>query len=107
MSAQNHDAEQLLAENSDGEQLAENHDGEQLFEDNGGEQLAENNDGEQLLANDEQLLADIANMNNDELQIACSIGKFSSVRQLVSNGASLDYQDADGYTPSMFCCIGG
>jgi hypothetical protein len=42
-----------------------------------------------------------------QLMNSCQDGDFPGVRSSVSNGASVDFQEGDGFTPSNECCIKG
>jgi ankyrin repeat protein len=45
--------------------------------------------------------------NSQQLIAACWGGDFPGVRSSVSGGASVDFQNVMGRTPSMYCCIEG
>ena len=38
---------------------------------------------------------------------SCYRGDFDGVRSSVNSGASVDFQDEEGDTPAMKCCING
>jgi ankyrin repeat protein len=42
-----------------------------------------------------------------QLMESCELGNFAGVRQFVSSGASVDFEDELGYTPSIRCCMDG
>jgi hypothetical protein len=46
--------------------------------------------------------------NGENLLNACEDGRMGDVRALVTTGgACVDYQDEDGCTPAMNCCMNG
>jgi ankyrin repeat protein len=48
-----------------------------------------------------------AQNNGLQLWNACHTGNFPGVRSAVSSGASVNYQDRDGYTPAIYSCFRG
>lgn len=41
----------------------------------------------------------------DKLNLACFHGDFSTVREVVRSGTSVNYQDYEEFTPAIYCCV--